>query len=577
MRHQAGLREIRPQCLIFGSAHAFGYRKTLDDRVFDLPDIDAATTQERLSKLPAQIGALIQRASDALIHNRPDLARMAMVVALAQAPGEPDVLRMAGLVYSEERDYATACRHFEQAMQCGNASALLYRQYADALEKSGAIEEAFKLRKLAVEKLPGSALARFDLGEHCFVYEDMKQAVAALEQAVGLAPGYVPALLKLGSALVYVGRIEEGAAAYRQVLARHPDFGAAWFSLANIKTLPFVASEIEEMRRMLRNGSVKDPDRLLIEYALAKACEDAGSYPEAFSLLADANGRKRSQVSWSAAQFSQQVRHAERVFATPPKGVDDPEFGSEVIFIVGLPRSGTTLTEQIIASHSRVEGANELPDLGRILTEESGRLRQSYPDWIAGATPDDWRRLGQRYLDATSRWRRRRPVFTDKMPSNWLFIGAIRAMLPGARIVVCRRDPLENCWSCYKQYFYGGWDFSFSLDDIAAYWRDFDRNMSGWMQRDAGHIREQGYEALLQNPGTEIRKLLAFCGLPFEEACLEFHKSSRSVRTASAGQVRQPLQKNTAKASRYGALLDPLRIALNLTPANGVRDASTDR
>jgi len=554
----------------------FGYGNILNERVFDLPDVDAATTEDRLSKLPEQVRALIQRASDALIHNRPDLARMAMVVALAQAPSDPDVLRMMGLVYSEEHDYAAACRHFEQAMQCGHADALLHRQYADALEKSGAIEEAFKLRKLATERFPASALALFDLGEHCFVYEDMKQAVVALEEAVRLAPGYVPALLKLGSALVYVGRIEEGAAAYRQVLAQHPDFGAAWFSLANIKTLPFVPSEIAEMRRMLQDGSIKDPDRLLIEYALAKACEDAGSYPEAFSLLADANGRKRRQVGWSAARFSQQVRHAEQVFATPLDGVDDPEFGSEVIFIVGLPRSGTTLTEQIIASHSRVEGANELPDLGRVLTEESMRLRQPYPDWVTGATRDDWRRLGQRYLDSTSRWRRRRPVFTDKMPSNWLFIGAIRAMLPGARIVVCRRDPLENCWSCYKQFFYGGWDFSFSLDDIAAYWQDFDRNVSGWMRRSDGRIREQGYEALLENPGAEIRDLLAFCGLPFEDACLEFHKSSRSVRTASAGQVRQPLQKNTAKAARYGTLLDPLRLALNLTPMKGLREASTD-
>jgi hypothetical protein len=322
---------------------------------------------------------------------------------------------------------------------------------------------------------------------------------------------------------------------------------------------------------------VDDPDRLLIEYALAKACEDAGSYPEAFSLLTDANGRKRSQVGWSASHFSQQIRHAEQVFATVPlNGVEDPAFGSEAIFIVGLPRSGTTLVEQIIASHSRVEGANELSDLGRVLTEESARLRKPYPDWTPGATRDDWRRLGQRYLDSTARWRRRRPVFTDKMPSNWLFIGAIRAMLPGARIIVCRRDPFEKCWSCYKQYFYGGWDFTFSLDDIAAYWRDFDRNVTSWMQREAGHIREQSYEALLENPETEIRNLLAFCGLPFEGACLEFHKSSRSVRTASAGQVRQPLQKNAAKAARYGALLDPLRLALNLTPVSGLRDASAD-
>lgn len=545
---------------------------TLNERVFDLPDVDAARIEKRQSKLPETVRMLIQQASHALVNHRPDLARTAMIAALARAPTQPDVLRMAGLVYAEEGDYAAAGRHFELALQQGGDDALLYRQYAEALEQAGAIEQAFELRKLAVERLPDSALAFFDLGEHCFRYEDMEAAVAALEQAIKLAPGYVPALLKLGSALVYVGRIGQGAETYRQVLAANPDLGAAWFSLANIKTLPFAESEIAQMRELLHAGIVWDPDRLLIEFALAKACEDAGSYKEAFAFLAAANRRKRDQVNWSAERFSEQVRHSEQVFAAPHAVADDPGFGNEVIFIVGLPRSGTTLTEQIIASHSRVEGANELGDLGRVLTEESARLRQFYPEWVTRATPEDWQRLGQHYLDLTARWRRRRSVSTDKMPGNWLFIGAIRAMLPGARIVVCRRDPLENCWSCFKQLFSSGWDFTFSLDDIAAYWKDFDRAVSRWVNHDSPHIREQSHEALIANPEMEIRNLLAFCGLPFEDACLHFHKSSRNVRTASAGQVRQPLQNHAARAPRYGALLDPLRLALGLTPMNGADD-----
>ncbi len=545
----------------------------MNERLFDLPDIDAARIEERQSKLPETVRVLIQQTSEALIHHRPDLARSAMIAALARAPTQPDVLRMAGLVYAEEGDYAAARRHFELALQQSGDDALLYRQYAEALEHAGAIEAAFELRKLAVKRLPESALAFFDLGEHCFRYEDMEAAVAALEQAIKLAPGYVPALLKLGSALVYVGRIDEGAAAYRNVLAMHRDFGAAWFSLANIKTLPFAQSEIAQMRQMLRTDSVQDPDRLLIEFALAKACEDAGAYQEAFSLLTDANGRKRQQVQWSAARFSEQVERSEAAFASPHAVVDNPKFGNEVIFIVGLPRSGTTLTEQIIASNSRVEGANELGALAHVLTEESARLRMPYPGWVAGATREDWQRLGQRYLDLTVRWRRRRPVFTDKMPSNWLFIGAIRAMLPGARIVVCRRDPLENCWSCFKQFFSSGWDFTFSLGDIAAYWKDFDRTVSQWVKGGSGQIRDQSYEALTANPETEIHSLLDFCGLPFEDACLHFHRSDRSVRTASAGQVRQPLQKNTAKASHYGALLNPLRVALGLAPVDSISGA----
>lgn len=544
----------------------------MNERLFDLPAGDATTAETRQSLLPETVRALIQRTSEALLQQRTDIARGAIIAALAQAPNQPDVLRMAALVDAEEGHFASARRQFDRALKYGGDDALVYRQYAETLEHSGAIEEAFVMRKMSAEKLPASALAFFDLGEHCFQYESMQDAVTALERAVALAPGYVPALMKLGSALVYVGRIDEGAAVYRQVIAQHPDFGAAWFSLANIKTLPFNAAEIAHMRELLTDANLCDPDRLVMQFALAKACEDAGLYDEAFSLLCHANQRRRALVNWSAMQFSQQLRRADQVFAAPHSCVDDPGFGNQVIFIVGLPRSGTTLTEQIIASHSQVEGANELGDLGRVLTEESARLRTPYPGWVTAATPADWRRLGQRYLDLTTRWRRRKPKFTDKMPANWMFMGAIRAMLPGAKIVVCRRDPLENCWSCYKQFFFSGWDFTFSLEDIAAYWKDFDRAATRWVEHDSGHVRELTYETLLQDPDAEIRNLLAFCGLPFEEACREFHKSGRSVRTASAGQVRQPLQKRTRLTDQYGELLDPLRAALGLTPMNGAHD-----
>lgn len=538
----------------------------MSERLFDLPEADAERVEARHAALSPRLRALIHAASDALVQHRPDIARGQLVAALAQAPDDPDVLRMAALVYAEEHDYAAARRHFELAMRAGNPDALLFRQFAGALEQAGNVDEASRLRRRAVEAVPDSALAWFDFGEHCFLHEDMHDAVAALERALELAPGYVPALLKLGSALVYVGQVDDGAAAYRRVLAMHPGFGAAWFSLANIKTLPFTESETSRMRDLLESGTVQDPDRMLIQFALAKGCEDAGAFAEAFTLLTDANARMRQNVAWSAAGFSAQVALAEQVFAAPHARTAVSDFGREVVFIVGLPRSGTTLTEQILASHSWVEGANELGDLARILTEESARRRTRYPDWVPQATPDDWQRLGQRYLDATARWRARKPMSTDKMPSNWLFIGAIRAMLPGARIVVCRRDPLENCWSCFKQYFFSGWDFSFSLADIAAYWTDFNRSVLHWAGRDPQHIREQSYEELVRHPEAEIRGLLDFCGLPFEDACVHFHQSARSVRTASAGQVRQPMRKVNALAPAYGALLDPLRRELGLTP-----------
>jgi hypothetical protein len=232
-----------------------------------------------------------------------------------------------------------------------------------------------------------------------------------------------------------------------------------------------------------------------------------------------------------------------------------------VIFIVSLPRSGSTLIEQILASHSEVEGAGELPDLPLVLGEESRRRGRAFPLWAGEMEPADWERLGHRYLERTSHWTRRRPVFTDKLPNNWHSIGAIRAMLPGARVIGVRRDPLETCFSCYRQFLYNN-EYQRTFDDLAAYWHDFDRTLKLALAQHPTHVFESVYEELVAEPEAHIRRLLTHCALPFEAACLEFHRTERDVRSPSAMQVREPLRRDTARAGRYGALLDPLRAAL---------------
>jgi len=238
-------------------------------------------------------------------------------------------------------------------------------------------------------------------------------------------------------------------------------------------------------------------------------------------------------------------------------GSDSPD----PIFIVGLPRSGSTLIEQILASHSSVEGAGELPDLPLTLVEESKRRGQLFPQWVGAMRPDDWQRLGRRYLERTSHWSAQRPVFTDKLPNNWQYIGVIRAMLPGARIIGVRRDPLETCFSCYRQFLYNN-EYQRTFADLAAFWRDFDRSLKHALAQHAAHVHESVYEDLLADPERHIRVLLDFCGLAFEPACLEFHRTERDVRSPSAMQVREPLRRDTARAARYGVLLDPLRAEL---------------
>ena len=247
-------------------------------------------------------------------------------------------------------------------------------------------------------------------------------------------------------------------------------------------------------------------DRVVLGFALAKALEDQGRYSEAFTVLSAANSIKRRHVQWDAHAVQRAHRRHHEAFARPPASASPPELGREVIFIVSLPRSGSTLTEQILASHPDVEGASELPDLGNVLEEESRRTGLEFPDWVPRATPEDWRRLGEAYLARTARFRRERGRFTDKALSNWRLIGAAMAMLPGARFVNCRRDPVETCLACFRKVFTNGQAFTYDLSDLAAYWRDYDRMMRFWNARYPHAVRDQVYEKLLADPeGRDAR------------------------------------------------------------------------
>jgi tetratricopeptide (TPR) repeat protein len=369
----------------------------------------------------------------------------------------------------------------------------------------------------------------------------------------------------LGDALVHLGRFDEAAARYRDVLKTQPACGDAWRGLANIKTQPLTADEQKQLQATLAEAKASAADLVAMGHALGKSLEDSGNYDEAFAAIAEANARQSRQTPWRAESFHAEMEAMRAGCKLLPRP-KDPALGSEAIFIVGMPRSGSTLVEQILAAHPQVEGGSELADLEDVIRTESMRRRQGLLQWLRGASAADWQRMGQDYLERTARWRRDRARHTDKMPENWRYAGLLRAMLPGAKIIDVRRDRVETGWSCFKQQFYSQPHFANSLSDIAAYQRECEQAMDAWREQDPQRIRVQGYEALLAEPEAQIRELLAFCGLPFDAASLDFHKAGRSVRTASAAQVRQPLRRDTARAAQYGALLDPLRKGLGLPP-----------
>ncbi|MBS0557864.1 MAG: sulfotransferase [Proteobacteria bacterium] len=516
----------------------------------------------RLAGLTPAAAQCIVATAHALEAGRPDDAARALAGALASHPEHPEALRLEAGIFTLRGQHAQAAAAMQRALAQRPHDALYHNTYGNVLADAGEFDAAIAALRRACELKPDFAAAWYNLGivlVRCVRY---REAEAALRRALAIDPRNAGARAQLADALKVAGDNDAAIAEYRKVLAAHPGAGMAWWGLANIKTVPLTMADVESLRAALHDARAGDDDRIAMGFALARALDDQGRPGESLQALAQANAIARRRRTWDAASFDAHLATMDAVLARA-SGADDPALGGHVIFVVGLPRSGTTLAEQILASHSQVEGAGELPDLTLTLNEESRRRGAPFAQWAATLAPADWSRLGRRYLERTAYWCERKPRFVDKMPNNWIQIGAIRAMLPAARIVVCRRDALETCLSCYRQHFAGN-DWTRDFADLAAYWHAFDRTARAWQVRCPRSLRLHDYEALVAEPATQIRELLDFCGLPFEEACLRFHESARAVRSPSAAQVRQPLRADTARAGDYGALLDPLRVALGL-------------
>jgi tetratricopeptide (TPR) repeat protein len=373
-----------------------------------------------------------------------------------------------------------------------------------------------------------------------------------------------------GHALKTAGRQAESIEAYRRSIELEPSLGEAYWSLANLKTYRFAPAEIEAMATQLARGDLGAEDRLHFHFALGKAMEDAGDHAAAFAHYAEGNRLRRTTLAYDADETTALVRRAQSLF-TPDffasrRGSGAPS--PDPIFVVGLPRSGSTLVEQILASHPAVEGTMELPDLLGLVRELSGRTRRSepskYPDALAELGPEALRALGERYLAQTRIQRKTdKPFFIDKMPNNWAHVGLIHLILPNARIVDTRRHPLSCCFSAFKQHFARGQGFTYSLEDVGRYYRDYAALMAHFDSVLPGRVHRVHYERMVEDTETEIRRLLAHCGLEYDERCLHFYENDRAVRTASSEQVRSPIFRDAVDHWRhYEPWLGPLRQAL---------------
>ncbi len=433
-----------------------------------------------------------------------------------------------------------------------NLATVLYRQNRP-LE---AVAELDQLAQIDPDNVGGANLKAAALGR----LGEYDEALALYEQVLGQISGQPKIWMSYGHTLKTVGRQADCITAYRKALAIEPTLGEVWWSLANLKTVRFSDHDLAAMEAALSAPGLVPADYFHLHFALGKAREERREAEPAFTHYAKGNHLRRAELGYRAEDTTALVDSAIAIF-TPEFFAQRAGLGCpapDPVFILGMPRAGSTLIEQILASHSQIEGTMELPDIPAL----AGRL--DGPEALATMSGDQMRRMGEAFLDRTRIQRKTgKPFFIDKLPNNWLHIGFIRLILPNAKIIDARRHPLACCFSNFKQHFAHGQAFSYSLDDMGRYYADYVRLMAHIDAVQPGIVTRIFHEDMLEDSEGEIRRLLAALGLPFEESCARFWENDRAVRTASSEQVRRPINRDGADQwQMFEAWLDPLKAAL---------------
>ncbi|HEY5718747.1 MAG TPA: sulfotransferase [Gammaproteobacteria bacterium] len=508
-------------------------------------------------------------AATALCDNRIAVAEALLREHLRQHPTDVAAIRMLAEVAARLGRYGDSENLLARCLELAPSFTAARYNYALVLHRQGKAEALEEIeRVLAIDphnpgyrNLQAAILIR--VGE-------FDRAIAIYESVLAEYPNQPKAWMSLGHALKSAGRQPDSIAAYRRSIELAPGFGEAYWSLANLKTFGFSSAELDTMRAQLVRPGLTDEDRLHLHFAIGKALEDAGEYAGSFEHYAAGNRLRRATTGYDADETTAHMQRCKELFSeeffTRRKGwgaaAPDP------IFIVGLPRSGSTLIEQVLSSHSAVEGTMELPDVISIARALGGRKTRGetsrYPEVLATLDARELRALGEQYLERTRIQRKTdAPLFIDKMPNNFAHVGLIHLMLPQAKIIDARRHPLGCCFSAFKQHFARGQNFTYDLQELGRYYRDYVELMAHFDAVLPGRVHRVAYETFVEDTESELRRLLDYCGLPFEAACLRFYENARAVRTASSEQVRQPIYRDAMDHWRhFEPWLDPLKHAL---------------
>jgi tetratricopeptide (TPR) repeat protein len=512
----------------------------------------------------------LMEAAGALCDGRLGVAERLLRDILKRRPTEIAAIRMLAEVGARLGRLEEAERLLERCLELSPGFSAARHNYATVLYRQNKASRALSEVDRLLEAEPGNPGYRNLRAASLAQVGEYAQAIEGYEAVLKSHPAQPKAWMSYGHALKTVGRQSESIEAYRRSLRLQPGLGEAYWSLANLKTFRFSAEDVEAMQRQLERTDLGEEDRLHLHYALGKALEDEARYADSFTHYREGAALRRSMVEYDADETSEHLR---RSMATFTPGFFEARRGSgadarDPVFIVGLPRSGSTLIEQILASHSFVEGTMELPDIGSIARRLGGRRKRGdasvYPEVLTELDPDALRELGEEYLERTRIQRKTdRPVFIDKMPNNFAHVGLIHLILPNAKIIDARRHPLGCGFSCFKQHFARGQAFTYDLVELGRYYADYVRLMAHFDAVLPGRVHRVNYEELVSDPDTGIRRLLDYCSLPFEQACLSHHSNPRPVRTASSEQVRQPIYTEGLEHwKHYELWLGPMKDAL---------------
>jgi len=537
------------------------HKRHNDQRAFDL----AQAEYSRLSRLPADLVSVSSLIYEGKFFKAETLCR----AFLNENPHHIEAMRLLALLGVKLYIYDDAEFLLESFVEFDPDYWLARYDYVNVLHKRQKFEQALEQATILLESYPGNHAFQLAFANENVAVGNFDIALEIYDQVIESHPGFAQPYLSRGHALKTFGRLEDAIESYRSAYRAKPDFGDAFWSLANLKTYRFTDGEIARMLSQLENPATSSVDRFHLCFALGAAYEEREDFARSFSCYEQGNQLKKQNVRYDPdrldAAMKRQAEFCTRALFESKAGMggqyDDP------IFIVGLPRAGSTLLEQILASHSQIDGTMELPNIIALAHRLNGRRFVSeearYPKILAELSAEQLKGFADAFISETRFHRKGAPYFVDKMPNNFMHIGLIHLILPNARIIDARRHPMACCFSVFKQLFADGQEFTYGQEEIGKFYKGYVELMAHWDKVLPGKVLRVHYEHLVANLDSQVRRILDFLELPFEESCLNYYQTDRSIRTPSSEQVRQPIYQSGLEHWRhFEEHLDPLKEAL---------------